>query len=158
MRGRNSGASWIFGRRIRGRRSDLTGVKILLVEDHGETRAVLSGLLGRSGHEVAAAGNVEEALQLLEAGPFEVLICDIGLPDGSGLEVLAAAREREGWKKMVALTAHDDSAEREEGLRAGFDEYLSKPFDYHELRLLVGDQPEVTGVASHPEPGSERES
>ena len=158
MRARNSGASWIFGRRIRGRRSDLTGVKILLVEDHGETRAVLSGLLGRSGHEVAAAGNVEEALQLLDAGPFEVLICDIGLPDGSGLEVLAAAREREGWKKMVALTAHDDSAEREEGLRAGFDEYLSKPFDYHELRLLVGDQPEVTGVASHPEPGSERES
>ena len=115
-------------------------MKILLVEDHGETRAVLAGLLGRSGHEVAAAGNVQEALQLLEAAPFEVLICDIGLPDGSGLEVLAEARKRPGWKKMVALTAHDEKAEREQGLHAGFDDYLSKPFDYHELRSLLGEQ------------------
>jgi len=89
-------------------------VKILLVEDHGETRAVLSGLLGRSGHEVAGAGNVQEALQLLEAAPFEVLICDIGLPDGTGLEVLAEAKKHAGWKKMVALTAHDETAEREQ--------------------------------------------
>jgi len=114
-------------------------VKILLVEDHGETRAVLSGLLGRSGHEVAGAGNVQEALRLLEVAPFEVLICDIGLPDGTGLEVLAEAKKHAGWKKMVALTAHDETAERDQGLRAGFDDYLSKPFDYHELRLLLGE-------------------
>jgi DNA-binding response OmpR family regulator len=115
-------------------------MKILLVEDHGETRVVLSGLLGRSGHEVAAAGNVQEALQLLEAAPFEVLICDIGLPDGTGLEVLAEAKKHAGWKKMLALTAHDETAEREQGLRAGFDEYLTKPFDFHELRSLLGEQ------------------
>jgi DNA-binding response OmpR family regulator len=115
-------------------------MKILLVEDHGETRVVLSGLLGRSGHEVAAAGNVQEALQLLEATPFEVLICDIGLPDGTGLEVLAEAKKHAGWKKMLALTAHDETAEREQGLRAGFDEYLTKPFDFHELRSLLGEQ------------------
>jgi DNA-binding response OmpR family regulator len=115
-------------------------MKILLVEDHGETRAVLSGLLGRSGHEVAAAGSVREALALLEAAPFEVLICDIGLPDGSGIEVLNEARKREGWKKLLALTAHDNSEERELGMRAGFDEYLTKPFDYHELRSVLGEQ------------------
>jgi len=116
-------------------------MKILLVEDHGETRAVLSGLLGRSGHEVAAAGNVQEARMLLEAAPFEVLICDIGLPDGSGIEVVTEARKRAGWKKLVALTAHDQAEEREQGLRAGFDEYLTKPFDYHELRSLLSEQP-----------------
>jgi CheY-like chemotaxis protein len=119
-------------------------VKILLVEDHGETRAILSGLLGRSGHEVSAAGNVQEAFALLEAAPFEVLICDIGLPDGSGIEVLSEARKRPGWKKLVALTAHDNSEEREQGLRAGFDEYLTKPFDYLELRSVLGEQPRET--------------
>jgi DNA-binding response OmpR family regulator len=123
----------------------LIGVKVLLVEDHGETRSVLTGLLGRSGHEIAAAGTVQEALALLEAAPFEVLICDIGLPDGSGIEVLAEARKRDGWKKLVALTAHDDTEERERGLLAGFDEYLTKPFEYYELRSLLGDQLSVAG-------------
>jgi hypothetical protein len=118
----------------------LTGVKILLVEDHGETRAVLTGLLKHSGHEVMAAANVHEALALLRTAPFEVLICDIGLPDGSGLEVLAEARKRQGWKKTIALTAHDDQTEREEGLRVEFDEYLTKPFDYYELRSVLGEQ------------------
>ena len=123
-------------------------MKILLVEDHGETRAVLSGLLGRAGHEVAAAGNVQEALALLKAAPYEALICDIGLPDGSGIEVLKEAKKRAGWKKMLALTAHDEFDEREEGLRAGFDEYLTKPFDYHELRLLLGEHPREPAAQS----------
>ncbi len=115
-------------------------MKILLVEDHGETRAVLSGLLGRAGHEVAAAANVEQALQLIDSAPFEVLICDIGLPDGSGLDVIAAAKQHEGWRKMIALTAHDEAAERDAGLEAGFDEYLTKPFDFHELRSVLGER------------------
>ena len=125
-------------------------MKILLVEDHGETRTVLSTLLGRSGHEVAAAGNVREAVALLEGTPFEVLICDIGLPDGSGMEVLSEAKKREGWKKLVALTAHDESEEREQGLRAGFDEYLTKPFDYHELRSLLGEHPRAMAGQNQP--------
>jgi hypothetical protein len=129
----------------------LSGVRILLVEDHEETRAVLAGLLERSGHNVAVAANVREALRLLNSGRFEVLICDIGLPDGTGLEILAEAKKYEGWRKMLALTAHDESQEREEGLRAGFDEYLTKPFDYHELRLLLGEQP-------HPAPAGDSSS
>jgi CheY-like chemotaxis protein len=133
--------------------SEISGVKILLVEDHDETRAVLAGLLERSGHRVAAAATVVEALRFLNAEAFETLICDISLPDGSGLEVLEEAKKHEGWQKMLALTAHDGSGEREEGLRAGFDEYLTKPFDYHELRLLLGEQPH-TIVDVDPSPGT----
>ncbi|MEO8440528.1 MAG: response regulator [Spartobacteria bacterium] len=114
-------------------------VNVLLVEDHEDSRRVLSNLLTHCGHGVAAAANIAEALRLLDDGQFEVLICDIGLPDGSGLELVTEAKRRQPWKKTVALTAHGQAKDREQGLRAGFDEYLTKPFDFHQVRSLLAD-------------------
>ena len=112
-------------------------MNILLVEDHDDSREVLSSLLTHCGHEVTTAATMQAALALLGQLRFEVLVSDIGLPDGSGLELVAEAKKRQGWKKTVALTAHERNEERELGLRAGFDEYLTKPFDFHELRSLL---------------------
>jgi len=112
-------------------------VNILLVEDHEESRLILSNLLSHCGHEVANAGTVQDALLLLNHLHFDALICDIGLPDGSGLDLVVEAKKRQPWKKTVALTGHGQSEEMEQGLRAGFDEYLTKPFDFHQLRSLL---------------------
>lgn len=84
---------------------------------------------------------MQDALILLGHLRFEVLVCDIGLPDGSGLDLVAEAKKRQPWKKTVALTAHGRNRERETGLQAGFDEYLTKPFDFHRLRSLLAESP-----------------
>ena len=116
-------------------------MNVLLVEDHEGSREVLSSLLTHCGHEVATAANMQDALRLLAHLRFEVLVSDIGLPDGSGLELVAEAKKRQPWKKTVALTAQGQSEERERGLRAGFDEYLTKPFDFHRLRSILAEAP-----------------
>lgn len=123
-------------------------MNILLVEDHEDSRVVLSNLLIHCGHEVASAGNMQDALRLLEDLRFDVLVSDIGLPDGNGLDLVIEAKKRQPWKKTVALTAHDRSSEKERGLRAGFDEYLTKPFDFHQLRSLLADVPEGAGPSA----------
>jgi CheY-like chemotaxis protein len=114
-------------------------VNILLVEDHSDSREVLSNLLTHCGHDVTTAANLQDALVLLGHLRFEVLVSDIGLPDGSGLELVAEAKKRQPWKKTVALTARAQNGEKELGLQAGFDEYLTKPFDFHLLRSLLAE-------------------
>src|SRR5690606_11436916 len=63
------------------------GLRILLVEDHDNTRQVLTRLLTKSGHLVKAAENVQTAMELAEEHEFDLIISDLGLPDGSGLEL-----------------------------------------------------------------------
>src|SRR6476646_432551 len=111
---------------------DSASVSILLVEDHKDSREILANLLAHCGYEVSTAANMQDALTLINDLRFEILVCDIGLPDGSGLDLVAEAKKRQAWKKTVALTAHDDQSTI--GLRAGFDEFLTKPFDFNQLR------------------------
>ena len=118
-------------------------MRILLVEDHEDSRDILANLLARCGHQVNTAGSLREALELLNDFEFEGLICDIGLPDGNGLDLAAEARKRQAWKRMVALTGRDRDDEKERGLAVGFDAYLTKPFDLHELRTLFAETNEV---------------
>jgi DNA-binding response OmpR family regulator len=136
------------GKRARRFRCDFTVVNILLVEDHSDSREVLSGLLNHCGHEVITAATMQDALRLLDHLRFEALVCDIGLPDGSGLDLVVAAKKRQPWKKTIALTAHNQSEEMELGLRAGFDEYLTKPFDFHQLRSILAESRGTTNPPS----------
>lgn len=84
---------------------------------------------------------MQDALVLLGHLRFEVLVCDVGLPDGSGLDLVGEAKKRQPWKKTIALTGHERNGERALGLQAGFDEYLTKPFDFHRLRSLLAESP-----------------
>lgn len=115
----------------------LTGVHILLVEDHPDTRLVLTKLLTRYGHDVAAAENVHDALELLDNLLFDILLSDIGLPDGDGLELVGEAKRRQPLRMTVALTALASPDDRERGRRAGFDHYLTKPVDFQRLRSVL---------------------
>jgi DNA-binding response OmpR family regulator len=112
-------------------------MNILLVEDHPDTRRVLSNLLGRSGHEIITAGTVAEAVKLLANVRVNVLLSDLGLPDGDGLELVAKAKAAQPTIKAVALTARESENDFKSGRKAGFDHYLTKPFDFHELRTLL---------------------
>jgi DNA-binding response OmpR family regulator len=112
-------------------------MNILIVEDHQDTRRVLSTLLGRGDHEVITASGVGEALQLLRNMRVNVLLSDIGLADGDGLELVTKAKTLQPKLKAVALTARTTSNDEQLGRQAGFDHYLTKPFDFHELRTLL---------------------
>ena len=110
---------------------------ILLLEDHTDTRMVLTSLLGRSGYRIISAKRVREALQLLADMRFDVLLSDLGLPDGDGLDVVREAKALQPHIRAVALTARGSQKDEEVGRAAGFDHYLTKPFDLHELRLAL---------------------
>jgi len=111
-------------------------LRILLVEDHRDTRHVLSRLLVHFGHEVVTAENIRNALQILAAEEIDVLLCDIGLPDGSGYEVIAHARRKRPIK-AVAITGFGTDEDVRRSKQAGFDFHLVKPVDLHELQTVL---------------------
>lgn len=91
------------------------------------------------GHTVRAAGSCAEARAALGAAEFDLLLCDVGLPDGDGCALMRELRERHGME-AVALTGHTDDASRERFRAAGVSHLLAKPFTLKQLREVV-DQP-----------------
>lgn len=122
-------------------------MQILLLEDHGESRDIIARLLVHCGHTVTVASNLEEASDLLEKMPFEVLLSDIGLPDGDAFDLVAEAKRSLRVMKTVALTGRATDQDRELGRQAGFDHFLTKPVDFNELRSLLGEEPGVPANA-----------
>ena len=112
-------------------------LQILVVEDHGDTRRVLTGLLGHFGHSISAADNVESALAFLRVKHFDAIVSDLALPDGSGCDVIREAKRCQHLMG-VALTANDEEDDIARGRDAGFDYHLSKPIDFAQLRNLLG--------------------
>ena len=121
---------------------------ILLVEDHADTRMALSKLLTRAGHEVLSAERVSESVQLLDDIRFDVLLCDIDLEDGTGLEVAKKAKRRQPSTVTVALTAMGAAEDVEKGTAAGFDHYLIKPMDVRCLRRLLAEAARAKAAAA----------
>src|ERR1043166_403416 len=111
-------------------------LQILVVEDHGDTRRVLTGLLGHFGHSISAADNVERALAFVKAKHFDAIVSDLALPDGSGCDVI---REAKRYQHLtgVALTANDEQDDIMRGRDAGFDYHLTKPIDFAQLRDVL---------------------
>lgn len=113
-------------------------MNLLIVEDHTDTRTVLSTLLSRCGLKIVTAKNIQDARARLEGMHFDVLISDLNLPDGDGLELARHAKRIQQHLKAIALTGRESAEERALGMKAGFDCYLTKPIDYHELRQAIG--------------------
>jgi PAS domain S-box-containing protein len=111
-------------------------LRVLLVEDHRDTRRMLSRLLTHFGHQVLTADNVRSALDIVGLGETDVLVCDIGLPDGSGYDVISQTR-RTRPIKAVALTGFGTDEDLRRSKEAGFDFHLVKPVDLHELQTIL---------------------
>ncbi len=112
-------------------------LRILLVEDHGDTRRTLSRLLTHFGHDISVADCTQSAKEIVDTKEFDVLLSDIGLPDGSGYDVITHAKQKQPIKG-IALTGFGMDEDIRKSKEAGFDFHLTKPVDFAELRSVLG--------------------
>jgi DNA-binding response OmpR family regulator len=108
-------------------------VHLLLIEDDPRLVRVLGRLLAQDQHVVETATTAADGLELAASAELDAIILDIGLPDRSGLEVARSLRARGSQVPILMLTARDAVSARVDGLDAGADDYLVKPFAYDEL-------------------------
>ncbi len=112
-------------------------MRLLIVDDDRALRDALRRALVLAGYEVATAENGQEGMTRIAGGDPEAVILDLGLPDVDGLEVCRRLRRAGNRVPVLVLTARDAVADRIEGLDAGADDYLVKPFDVGELQARL---------------------
>jgi two-component system CheB/CheR fusion protein len=117
-------------------------LRLLLVEDHVTTLITLARLLRRDGHEVGVAKTMAEALAAAAAGRFDLVISDLGLPDGTGTELMEKLRDAYGLRG-IALSGYGMEEDIARSKAAGFIDHLVKPVSIAELRRVLAALPPV---------------
>lgn len=112
-------------------------MRLLVVEDDAQISTALSRGLRRSGHAVDAFDSLESTRDALRTAPYDLVILDLGLPDGDGTDLLRSLRSHEDHTPVLVLTARDEVAERVRVLNLGADDYLVKPFELAELEARI---------------------
>jgi CheY-like chemotaxis protein len=116
-------------------------MRILVVEDHRDTRQVLAGLLTHWGYMVLATDTLKGGLNLLESQPaVDVILSDIALPDGTGYALVAEARRRGNRALAIALSGYSYPSDVRIAKLTGFDHHLSKPCDCAYLRRILQER------------------
>ena len=108
-------------------------MRLLLVEDNERFAALLKQGLASAGFSVDVLMTAQDANSALDAGRWDVVVLDRGLPDGDGIEVLTGMRRQGDSTPVLILTAHGNLKDRVNGLQNGADDYLVKPFALEEL-------------------------
>jgi DNA-binding response OmpR family regulator len=109
---------------------------ILVVEDAPDTSLLISGALRAAGHRVRCAASMAEALDSISATPPDVIVLDLTLPDGDGLDLCRTVRDRSS-AYVLMLSGRDDEIDKLLGFRLGADDYVTKPFSPRELVARV---------------------
>lgn len=137
-----------------GGRRRIAPLSIVVIEDNEDAAASLSDLLGLGGHAVATANSGRAGLEAVAAHRPDVIVCDIGLPDMSGHDVIRAVREAGLPPRpfAVALTGYAQPRDRNEALSAGFDAHLPKPPPLDELEALLGEAAHRRDTTAQPAP------
>ena len=112
-------------------------MRILMIDDHRDLVQTLAQSLGRLGIEVDGSHDGAEADGLVREHGYDVILLDLGLPGLSGLEILRRLRQRGDPVPVLILTASGDLKDRVQGLNAGADDYLPKPFELVELEARL---------------------
>ena len=112
------------------------GLKILLVDDHEDTCAALEKLLVRRGHLVAATHNLRSAMEAAVRNKFDLLISDVALPDGTGLDLMMQLRAISNIPG-IAISGFGNNGDIERSLQAGFSEHLIKPIKLEKLEAAI---------------------
>jgi CheY-like chemotaxis protein len=116
-------------------------MRILVVEDHQDTRQLLVGLLTRWGYLVSAADSLKSGMDRLESEPpVDVIVSDIALPDGTGYALVSEARRRGKRVLAIALSGYAYPSDVKIAKLTGFDHHLSKACDCHHLRTLLEER------------------
>jgi PAS domain S-box-containing protein len=111
-------------------------LRLLIVEDHADTALLLKRLLEGSGFAVETAGSVAEALKAADGTHFDVLVSDLGLPDGTGCELMRQMRDRHPLKG-IAMSGYGMEEDLRRSREAGFSEHLVKPVDISSLERAI---------------------
>ncbi|GAA3755734.1 response regulator transcription factor [Plantactinospora mayteni] len=109
-------------------------MRILLVEDDARVAGAMAAALSRRGYDVERAGTAAAALA---AAPCDLVLLDLTLPDGDGVEVCRSLRQRSAQLGIIAVTARGEERDRVIGLRMGADDYVVKPFSMAELEARI---------------------
>jgi len=110
---------------------------ILIVDDEQSYRQLLSLVFEGDGHTLRTAMNGREALALLQAEPADVVISDVKMPDMDGIDMLQAVRETQPDLGVILMTAFASVETAREAFKLGADDFIQKPFDVEELKLIV---------------------
>jgi PAS domain S-box-containing protein len=111
-------------------------LRVLLVEDHPDTREVLARLLDAANYAVRTASSVEAALQLAAAERFDVVVSDLGLPDGTGYDLMKQLRDRHGIKG-IALSGYGMDQDQRRSREVGFLDHVVKPVNVSQLVAVI---------------------
>ena len=125
-------------------------MRILIVEDDSRLLTQLDVLLQKNGYSVDLADDGEKALFLLQEHTYDLAVIDIGLPVVDGFEVIQKARKNNVICPIIILTARDRWQEKVEGLDAGADDYLTKPFHNEELLARINALIRRAAGTAHP--------
>jgi two-component system response regulator PilR (NtrC family) len=112
-------------------------VNLLIVDDEASLRDFLSIVFEEEGWAVETAGSVAAARAALARAEPDVVLCDLMLPDGSGIDLIREARQQSPSIAFIMITAHTSTRSAVEALKAGAIDYIAKPFDIEELKIIV---------------------
>lgn len=121
-------------------------IKILVVDDELSMREFLSILLEREGYDVSVAGSAEEALRMMEAALFDLVLSDVSMPGLSGIELLARIKEKSPETSVLMLTAFSAAEQAVEAMKLGAYDYICKPFKNDEIKQLIKNALEKQGL------------
>ncbi|HBL27109.1 MAG TPA: Fis family transcriptional regulator [Acidobacteria bacterium] len=113
------------------------GARLLIVDDEESLTEFLSLLFTQEGYTVATAGSVEGARREIARQSFEAILCDVMMPDGSGLDLLREIKTADPSPPVVMMTAYTSTKTAIDAMKLGAADYVSKPFDVEELKIVV---------------------
>ena len=131
-------------------RAPAHGLRILLVEDHGDTARIMRRLLSAEGHEVQIAADMATALQLAEQHTFDLMLSDLGLPDGNGLDLMRTLRSRGINMPGIALSGYGQDKDTQASRESGYVAHLVKPVNLVKLKEEIA---RVAGGGGETQPG-----
>ena len=116
---------------------NVQSAKILLVEDDNDLAELIQMHIKFQGHQTVRVTSCRQAHIAYQDEPFDLLVLDRGLPDGDGLDICHQLRQNNDWVPVLVLTARGSELEKVEGLEAGVDDYIAKPFSVLEFQARV---------------------
>ena len=125
-----------------------SGFSLLVVDDEPDLRTLYELTLLREGYDIDTAGSVEDALALLDSRRYSLLITDMRLPDGTGLDLLRRLEASGRPERAIVITAYGSAENAVEALKAGAYDYLTKPVDLKQFRAVVASALGRTAAAA----------